>query len=99
MKARRGISGEQMESTGSILTVWPGVYQCGRTWGSASVPLLGYPPVMVPPPIWPTTLPPKTRREMLDWQIRRDRKRLAETKARLAGEAIGTRRYIDDYIQ
>jgi hypothetical protein len=41
----------------------------------------------------------KTRREMLDWQIRRDRKRLAETKARLAGETIGTRRYIDDYIQ
>jgi hypothetical protein len=36
----------------------------------------------------------KTRREMLDWQIRRDRKRLAETKARLAGETIGTRRYM-----
>jgi len=36
---------------------------------------------------------------MLDWQIRRDRKRLAETKARLAGDTIGTRRYIDDYIQ
>src|ERR1700675_1988749 len=37
MKARRGISGEQMESTGSILTVWPGFYQCRRAWGSASV--------------------------------------------------------------
>ncbi len=27
----------------------------------------------------------KTRREMLEWQIRRDQKRLAEVEARLAG--------------
>jgi hypothetical protein len=33
MKARRGTSGEQVEAIGSVITVWPGVYQRRRTWG------------------------------------------------------------------
>jgi len=32
-----------------------------------------------------TSAEDKTRREMLDWQIRRGQKRLAEVEARLAG--------------
>jgi hypothetical protein len=96
MKARRGIPGEQMESTGSILTIWPGVYQCRRAWGSASVlppnerrgleleltelpgQIAGY-----RRDLGETPAQDKTRREMLEWQIRRDRKLLAEIAARL----------------
>ena len=33
MKARRGISGEQIEAIGSLIMVWPRVYQRRRRQG------------------------------------------------------------------
>ncbi len=73
------------------------MYQCRRAWGSASVlppnerrgleleltelpgQIAGY-----RRDLGETPAQDKTRREMLEWQIRWDEKRLAEIEARLA---------------